>query len=194
MNLRKTLTVLLSLGSLTLTAADNPAAVSRWTSVELRTVVKGTSTMHDWSVESTNATGSITLTPPAAVNGSLTLPAKSLAGGPSGLNGRMYNALKVDNWPEISFEALEGSYPAAPATGLSQIWTIRGRLTVCGQSRELVLKPIVTLEPDGRLLLVTKTTLKMTDYGVKPPTFMGMVRTGDTVTIELRWLLNRAAD
>ena len=35
----------------------------------------------------------------------------------------------------------------------------------------------------------TEVSLQMTDYGIKPPTFMGMIRTGDEVVVRIRWLL-----
>ncbi len=44
------------------------------------------------------------------------------------------------------------------------------------------------------LSIATKTPLKMTDYGMTPPTAMfGMIRSGDAVTVEVTWKLTTVA-
>ena len=194
MHLIRILLVALSgLGALTSSSAAAPAFEGRWASAEFRATVAGTSTLHDWSVESTSAVGEIDTTNPAAIRGSLRLAAKSLVNESDGLNSRMYAALKSEAYPQIKFEALAVDRPADPMVpGVAQTWSVRGSLILSGATRELTLVTRTTLRPDGTLLLEMETPLKMTDFGIKPPTFMGMVRTGDPVTIKIRWLLNRS--
>ncbi len=192
--IKSLIVALLGLGSLASSSADVPALEGRWASAEFRATVAGTSTLHDWSVESTSAVGEIDSTNPAAIRGYLQLAANSLANKSSGLNSRMYAALKTEAYPQIKFEATGVDRPAGPVEpGVAQTWSVRGRLILSGGTRELTLVTRATLQPDGRLLLETETPLKMTDFGIKPPTFMGMVRTGDAVTVKIRWLLNRSA-
>jgi polyisoprenoid-binding protein YceI len=186
------LAALLGLGALASSAAD-AAFETRWASAEFRATVAGTSTLHDWSVESTAAVGEIDTTNPAAIRGSLRLAADSLANESNGLNSRMYAALKTDKYPQIRFEATAVERPTGPVVpGVPQTWSIHGRLILSGTTRELTLPARATFRPEGTLLLETETPLKMTDFGIKPPTFMGMVRTGDAVTVKIRWLLNRS--
>lgn len=173
------------------------AAPGEWTSVEFHAVVAGTSTLHDWSVETRQAAGGFVVDESArtVTAGRLVIPAKSLAGSSGGLNERMYKALRADAHPDIVFEltSFEGVVPVLPLASEPEAWTVRGVLQVSGGRREIVLTPRVAPAGDGRLELTAETRLKMTDFGVKPPTFMGMVRTGNEVTVTLRWVVQASA-
>ena len=95
--------------ALALPARASVAGTTTWDSAGFRAVVSGTSTLHDWSVETTVATGEYRA---ASGTGKLTIPAASLSGGPKGLDERMHAALKSDAFPMIVFEALEVAAPA----------------------------------------------------------------------------------
>lgn len=172
--------------------AAAPMRAAQWDSAEIHVTVTGTSTLHDWSVESRTATGGFVA--PAAggtsATGELRIPAKSLAGTQGGLNDRMYKALKAEAHPTIVFELVELVVPADAVDATP--WPVRGRLTLAGTTRELTLAPTATALADGRLRLEVTTDLRMTDHGIKPPTFMGMVKTGDVVKIRIQWTLQPA--
>lgn len=161
------------------------AAPTMWESAEFQATVSGTSTLHDWTVEARSATGEFTTA--GKGGGVLRIPAKALSGGPKGLNERMYAALKADAHPTISFEALELQLPGDLAA-LSEV-SVRGRLKIAGGTRELAIACRVSMPSPGQLLLDAETPLKMSDFGIKPPTFMGMIRTGDVVHVRVRWQL-----
>ena len=47
---------------------------------------------------------------------------------------------------------------------------------------------------EDALTIMTQTPLKMTDFGMKPPTAMaGMIKSGDQVTVKITWHLARKA-
>lgn len=194
MHMAKSLLVsLLALGSAASLLATEPSSrAARWTSSEFSAVVSGTSTLHDWSVTSAAASGEINLTDPASASGSLELVAESLTHDADGLKSRMYNALKTKTNPKIAFASSSIEVPATPAVAdATETWTVKGRLTIAGVTREITLAPKVTIDAAGVLTLEAEHPVKMTDFGMKPPTFMGMVKTGDAVTIKIRWLLKR---
>lgn len=180
--------------SVTVAATSAAPPATTWESSSFQATVRGTSTLHDWSVESTIVTGNFHVTA-GTVTGSLRLPATSLSGGPKGLNEKMHAALKAETHPTILFEASEVAWPSgAPAAGAAQEWPVHGWLTLAGTRRELPLSCHVTQQPDGQLSIVTTVDLKLTDFGIKPPTFMGVVRTGDAVNVQIRWVLRPPAD
>ncbi len=184
---------LLALVSAAVASAAEAPRAGRWSSAEFKAVVSGTSTLHDWQVESLRASGEIDLTNPAAVSGRLSLAAESLDHESGGLKSRMYTALKSDAHKQIVFDASSIELPAKPAaSGAAEVWTVRGRLSLAGASREITLSPRVSLLADGSLQLEAEAPVKMTDFGIKPPTFMGMVRTGDDVTVKIVWRLIRS--
>src|SRR5687768_4099352 len=94
----------------TIVAAAPPPA-SSWVSADIHVAVQGTSTLHDWKVESRTATGEVHLSADGMIQGSLRIPAKSLAGGPNGLNDRMYAALKAADHPMIEFNVAKLTLP-----------------------------------------------------------------------------------
>ena len=164
-------------GPLTLTAA--------------KVTVEGTSNVHDWTASTTavlltvaevaSSEGDVlqeALQPGALKAFAVTIPAKGLTSPKEGIDKNMHKALKVEEYPHITFrlgalEAVGGGYKAT------------GRLTVAGVEKEVVLN--LQVEPKGRALAVTGTTnLLMTDFGVKPPTAMlGMVKASPKITIRL---------
>lgn len=187
---RRALTAILALAAALLTSASAKAAVTRWESLEFHATVTGTSTLHDWTVESRTATGHVELAP--AGSGTLRIPAKSLSGGPKGLNEKMYAALKADAHPTIVFEALEARFPDS-VSGVFEV-LVRGRLTIAGGSRELTVVCRAATLDDGKRVLEAEVPLMMSAFGIKPPTFMGMIRTGDEVKVRVRWVLRPRPD
>jgi len=67
-----------------------------------------------------------------------------------------------------------------------------GILSVGGSERVLDIPMRVNRPSEDRLAVTGETELKMTDFGVKPPTAMfGMLKTGDMVTVRWTWTLER---
>jgi polyisoprenoid-binding protein YceI len=79
---------------------------------------------------------------------------------------------------------------AAGSTGALQFEAV-GDLTIAGTTKSHTM-PVTIEKKDGKLKVTGKTTLKMTNYGVKPPapTIAGMslIKTGDDITITFTWL------
>ena len=98
------------------------------------------------------------------------------------MNKKAYKALQADAHPEIRFELTDAG--VVPGTGAAFRIDVTGQLTLAGKTRtvETVAEGLRT--SDGALRLTGSLPVKMTDYGVDPPTAMlGALKTGDDVTV-----------
>lgn len=151
-----------------------------------RIEVEGTSSLHDWSMESANVdlTASFTLE-----NGEIqdlnsltfTVPVKSLKSGKSKLDKTAYEALKADQHPQVRFYMNDATISDA-GKGTYQVKGT-GTLTIAGVSRELNVE--ANCRQNGENLSCTGTQqLNMTDFNIEPPSFMfGAMQTGEIVDI-----------
>ena len=106
------------------------------------------------------------------------------------MNEKMYVALKVVEHPALIFEATEVAWPSADMKpGVTQEWPVRGGLTIAGTRRDVSLVGRVTKQPDGAFAIEVAAALRLTDFAIKPPTFMAVVRTGDDVNVQVRWVV-----
>lgn len=116
----------------------------------------------------------------------VTVPAEKLDCGNGTMNEHMRKALKVDANKTIAFRMSDYDV-AKEADGIAG--TINGTLDLGGVSKEITMKAVGKSE--NGLLHVTGTyDLKMTDYGLKPPTLMfGRIKVGETVKVKYDLLL-----
>lgn len=144
--------------------------------------IAGTSTMHDWTMTSKQATSQAQFEIDA--NGQLTkvnalvvtIPAESLKSGKGAMDKNAYNALKTDKNKDIRFQ-----FTSATITGANIV--AQGTLTIAGSSKPTELT--VTGKPAANgIRFEGSKKIKMTEYNVEPPSFMfGSVKTGDEITI-----------
>lgn len=156
--------------------------------------VSGTSTLHDWSVRATGLRGSLDL-PAGFLSGEttavpaarFTLPVRALQSEHDKMNTLMWEALQTTKHPELSF-ALE-SARLQGAGGPTVKVEVKGALTVAGVARPVML--VLDVRRDGnRLLASGELPLKMSDFGIKPPTaMMGTMHTGDAVRVKIETTL-----
>jgi polyisoprenoid-binding protein YceI len=112
----------------------------------------------------------------------IAVSAAALSSPKDGLDKNMHKALKVEQYPDITFKLsrLEG----APSS-LRGVGTLR----IAGVEREVVLG--LSTELRGNTLAVKgRLPLLMTDYGIKPPTaLLGMLKTDPKVTVTFETVL-----
>jgi len=166
--------------------------------------VSGTSTVHDWEstttatavsvVRAAGSAGSAAPNFPALVRASairsvdVQMPVRSLHSPRKGLDANLYKALKADAHPSIEIH-LDHYTAAKGASGDTTRVTASGTIRVAGVERPLKME--ARLHPaDGGTWVVGTHTLRMSDFGIKPPTMMmGTLRVRDPVTIRYRLLL-----
>jgi polyisoprenoid-binding protein YceI len=113
----------------------------------------------------------------------ITIPAATLTSPKEGLDKNMQKALKVQEYPDITFRLVRFTPTATGA--LNAI----GVLKIAGVEREVTLA-LSTERKDAGLVVKGELPLLMTDFGIKPPTAMlGMLKTDPKVTITFETVL-----
>lgn len=159
--------------------------------------INGTSTLHDWTSEVTDIKGSASLN---VSEGKLTdisaLSLKIRAKGIESTKGRImdnktYNALEADDHPYITFQL--ASAKITPKDNKVQV-TATGPLTIAGNTKTVLITAMGTYKGNTIHFSGSKD-LKMTDFGVDPPTAMlGTIKTGDDITIDFSLVLDTAGN
>ena len=148
--------------------------------------VEGTSTLHEWKMEAPAINGQIDSTRPAAV---VTIPVTSIKSEHAKMDKLMAEALKAREHPEIRYELTESTQvPNAQTFTLKT----KGKLTIAGVTRDIAMDVQGTRGADGRYVLTGTAPVKMTSFGIKPPTaMMGTIKTGDDVKVTFRWVVDK---
>lgn len=183
-------------------AAAAPASgpATEYRPLPSKVTVSGTSTLHDWHVESAKVEGRVAVAAAFLAGEAAALPTvearipvASLASGKKKMDELMHDALEARAHPAIEYRLTAASV-AGGAGGATTRLATRGRLTIAGETREVPMEVEVTRQADGRLVVRGSIPLAMTDFGVEPPTAMlGTIKTGDRVTVGFEWTLAAAA-
>lgn len=149
--------------------------------------VKGTSTLHDWKVDVTKVDGEMTIQVDEnnkvvnfnSVN--INCVSNSLLSGESGMDKKTFEALKTDKFPTINFKA-ENIIKGSVINGKQQ-YIANGLITICGVSKKALISAVLT-ENGGVIYFEGRKDIKMTDFGIVPPTAVfGTIKSGDNVTV-----------
>jgi len=112
------------------------------------------------------------------------IAARSLSSPREGLDKNMYKALKVTEFPDITFRLIRCDGGADPAA-----LRATGMLKVAGVEREVAFD-LKTSRRDMSFTVNGTLTLLMTDYGIAPPKAMlGMLKTDPKVTVTFETVL-----
>ncbi len=152
-------------------------------------VIRGTSNLHDWESKATqvNVSGKFDV-----ANGSfrgveglvVQVPVKSIKSEKGKtMDGKTYDALLADAHPNIVFTATS---VAVSGNGITAL----GNLRIAGKTQPATLKADWK-SVSGGIQISGSYALKMTDFGISPPTaLLGVMKTGDGITLEYSFLLN----
>src|SRR6185312_7014513 len=160
----------------------------------------GDSTLHRFSARTTDVRGSVYVDEealPARGSDVLALvraghiksfdmvaPVEKLSSGDKALDKNMWKALKSSQFKEIRFRAESFQVRPADAQGAQFGLAMKGALTVACVSRPLVLN-VHGVGVSGGIRIAGSTSLRMTDYAVKPPVLMlGAIKTADLVVVK----------
>ncbi len=150
--------------------------------------IEGTSTLHAWKAAATELAlaGHATASPGplrwTLVDAVLRIPVHGLKSGTEGLDRNMYEDLKAERYPVITFR-LKECLPAGEPKGSEIPVRVTGWLTVAGKER-LVEIPATWVTQGQRIRVMGSTTLRMTDFGIKPRTFMVVMKVHDPVRVD----------
>ena len=173
------------------------AAADRYTPARGSFVrIEGTSSLHDWKMEGTIINGSITAppieqwttsaTPSSEV--SVAIPVTSIKSEHAKMDKLMAEALKSGANPTIRYE-LTNAVLAQP--GETFVLDTRGKLTIAGVRRDVAMKIAGARGSGGAYTLTGQVPIRMSDYGIKPPTAMlGMLKTDPKVIVTFETVLS----
>jgi hypothetical protein len=150
--------------------------------------IDGTSNVHDWTenVETINGTCNAIIegtTLQSISSMDITIPVRSIKSGKGTMDKNTYNAMNADKYPNIVFKL-----KSASISGNKVVLT--GTLTISGKTQNISMT--CGYATNGSVLtLKGEHKMKMTQYGIDPPTAMlGAMTTGDDLTIRFNIVFN----
>lgn len=165
--------------------------------------IEGTSTIHDWTMESAVIGGFMevdpkfpesALTDPAAAKPKVEafMPVRSFKSYAKKMDEVMQEHMNEPKHKRIEYKLIElKPKSAAGATGALEFDAV-GTLTINGTTRTNTM-PVKIEKKDGKIKVIGNTPLKMTDFGVKPPapSILGMsvIKTGDDIKVSVEWVV-----
>lgn len=156
--------------------------------------IEGTSNLHGWSCKAEKleanieldkaAAAQVSLAPPKALRRvEVKVPVKSLKCGHGAMDNNLYKALNADAAPEIDY--ILATFEAAPGDS-RDTFTLKtvGTLKIAGKEKSIAMDVVANRMPDGTLTATGVVPVKMTDFGIQPPTaIFGRLKTGDEVKV-----------
>lgn len=153
--------------------------------------VSGTSNLHDWETKVTNFDGSLE----AVINTgnfidqinslSISFYSKSFKSDKSGMDDKIFEALKADTYSTISFKLLE--IKDKKMISKVQQFNASGNLTIDGVTKKIDLTVLSTVGANGEVYFQGNKQIDMTEYGVVPPVaLLGTLKTGKVVTVNFK--------
>jgi len=140
-------------------------------------LVLGTSTLHDWEMDAQDIKGYLTMENDELQAIEFQAVVEGIKSGKSKMDKLAYEAFDYENNPNIAFRAEEIDIDGENAT-------LKGILGIAGKSKEVSI-PLKMSKNGTFFNFKGSYTLKMTDYGMTPPTAVfGTIKTGDEITVE----------
>lgn len=145
--------------------------------------IHGTSSVHDWDMKVTKVNSEFGLNASKQITTlTVKIPVTSIKSGKGIMDGKTYDAFDAKKNPNIIFQLTEAS--SAKWSDKESEITITGNLSMAGETRKISFKTLGKITKTGDYQLKGNVSLKMTDYGMKPPTaFFGTMKTGDGITV-----------
>lgn len=163
--------------------------------------IEGTSTIHDWEcdVQEINADVNFDL---SALEGEtkenpvknlvLTIPVEKIESGKSGMNNKIYDALKKKKNPNIIFELTSAELTNFDSTESTLQLDATGMLNIAGVTREVSFPVAGTIQSDGSYKFTGNYEINMKDYDVDPPSAVfGTIKSGELVTVNFEFFVSK---
>ena len=161
--------------------------------------IEGGSNVRSWSCDATRIDASVTgdtIAPAAtakavstaARRARLVIPVAQIDCRNGTMNEHLRKALKADAKSTIEYRI--ASWELVPASADSGAVTTKGTLAMAGAEKPIDVELTATRGTQGTWRLDGSKTLRMTEWGIKPPTLMfGTMRVKDPVTIRFHLVM-----
>jgi polyisoprenoid-binding protein YceI len=159
---------------------------------EYTVTIDGTSNLHDWKENVGQVTGDMMaiLNPDGSVDlisiriKMAVLSIKSDMG--RVMDNKTYQALKATTYPDILFTLSTPLKLSQVSDGLQPV-PVKGDLFLAGVSRQVVMQVKTFTLDHGKLLFEGSESIRMTDYGVRPPSALfGTMKAAPDITIHFK--------
>jgi len=153
--------------------------------------LSGTSTLHNWVMNAQTFTGEAQFgfkpgneSELSSVKSlSFSLEVLNLKSGEKGLDKNAYKALKTNQYKDIVYKLISAT--VMPEKENKYLVKTKGNLSIAGVTKEVTMDVYCVVNKDETVTCTGSDKLNMTDYQVKPPTFMlGVMKTGDAITLD----------
>jgi polyisoprenoid-binding protein YceI len=105
------------------------------------------------------------------------------------MDNKTFDALKGNSNPYITFKMT--ALNSIVKSGNGYLIKLQGDLTIAGKTKSVEISGMGYIKENGKLLFDGSKSLKMSEYGISPPTaMMGAMKVGDDVTIKFRVYYN----
>ena len=158
---------------------------------DFKVSIHGTSNLHDWdekvgiisgnSSVNWNSDGSFDVE-----TVSIKMDVRSIKSDKgSVMDNNTYKALKGEKHPQILFD-LKTTLKTMQFRSVKMI-AAKGNLTIAGVTRPIEMLVKVFLPDKGKMSFEGSQVIKMTDYGISPPTaIFGTLKTGNVITLKFK--------
>ncbi|HEX5223203.1 MAG TPA: YceI family protein [Verrucomicrobiae bacterium] len=122
------------------------------------------------------------------------MPVSSFKSGTASMDKRMQKEMKEAQYKRITYKLI-GLKPTSPAGSTGALkFDATGALTVAGKTLTNTMPVTIEKLSDGKLKVKGSTAVKMSDYGIPPPSSFGLFTSGDEVKLTFEWLAAPKAD
>jgi polyisoprenoid-binding protein YceI len=159
--------------------------------------IQGTSSLHDFECKTNKINAYVDVDPTYTKDLSkvarpitsvkVNIVVKTLSCGNGQMDRNMYSTLKADQNEVIKY-TLSG-YDILDGTASPSAFTAKtnGTLVVAGQEKPITMKISAERLGDGKAVAEGEQALRMSDFGIKPPSFMfGKLKVGDEIKVKFR--------
>ncbi|MGI8401148.1 MAG: YceI family protein [Gemmatimonadaceae bacterium] len=177
----------------TAAAAQGPSAVRLRLEPGSEIIVEGTSTMHDFHCKTNKIMAYVDVDPgytkdltkiaKPIVSVKVNVVVRSLKCGNGQMDKNLYSTLNADKTPIITY-TLSG-YDVLNDLSASFAANTKGTLKISGTEKLVDMKVNASRLAEGKVTAEGEQTLLMTDFGIKPPSFMlGTLKVGNQIKVK----------
>ena len=199
--------VVLAMTGMTVVGADGWTRYNSQPGTANLVEIEGTSTVHDWHVQSRIVGGYMEVGPgfPTSVDAAkpgkveakaeVFLPVRAFKSMKDGqpysnaMDGIMYEKLLEPTNKMIKYSLTEMTVTEAGKAGGNLKCETKGNLIVAGVTKEIAMPVEVKME-ENKMTFVGHVSVKMSDFKIEPPAPAlagGLIKTGDDVKLSITW-------
>jgi polyisoprenoid-binding protein YceI len=177
----------------TAAVAQGPSAIRLRLEPGSEITIQGTSTLHEFHCKTDKIlayvdvdpsyTKDLTKVAKPLVSVKVNVVATTLKCGNGTMDNNMYKTLKTDQFQLIKYTM--SGYDLLDATSSSFSANTKGTLQIAGQDKAIDIKINASRLAEGKATAEGEETIKLTDFGIDPPSFMfGRLKVGNEIKVK----------